>query len=159
SDEVPGTSYYLQRSADGRRWEPLNVTQAAGITPQRSYSYTDARPFPGTAFYRLEVRKPGGGSVWSGERQLTWAGSGAFTLVPNPAYGSTALEVTATQAGTGTLRIYTAAGALILQQELRLPAGASSHPLTLPSMLPAGTYLVELQTGPERCMQRLVLRR
>lgn len=160
SDEVPGTVYRLERSPDGSAaWEELQRLQTSGAVPRRGYNAFDDRPFPGQSYYRLQVRKPGGATVWSPVRVLRWNGEAAFTLSPNPSNGTVQLDIDVPAEGLGTIRIYTGTGGLVLQQDFRLPAGPSSHPLTLPGLLPPGTYLVELQTGCQRRYQRLLLRR
>ncbi|RYY65626.1 MAG: hypothetical protein EOO12_06515 [Chitinophagaceae bacterium] len=159
SDEVAGTFYILQRSPDGQRWEELQRSQAVTPAAQRSYSAVDARPFPGVSYYRLQLRKPGGQALWSAVRELVWSADPAFVVRPNPSAGTASIDVDMPADGSGVLRIYTGTGGLVLEQSLRLPAGSSSHPIALPGLLPAGTYLIELQTGPQRRTQRLVLRR
>ncbi|GAB4092891.1 hypothetical protein GCM10028786_18180 [Flaviaesturariibacter terrae] len=159
SDELAGTSYLLQRSADGRRWEDLQHAQATQAAQQRSYVGYDLHPVSGINYYRLQLRKPGGQIVWSAVRELNWGADAGFVLTPNPTSGALSIEATAPADGTGTVRIYTAAGGLVLRQDIRLPAGSSRQPLSLPAVLPAGTYLVELETAGMRSVQRLVLRR
>ncbi|RYY87490.1 MAG: hypothetical protein EOO15_11790 [Chitinophagaceae bacterium] len=159
TDEMPGTGYVLQRSADGIRWDELQRAQATAPAQRRNYVAFDQRPFADVTYYRLQIRKPGGQHLWSQVRELRWESNTLFTIRPNPAYGNTRLDIISPAGGKAMLRIYTEAGALVLEQELKLAAGSSSLPLQLPSVLPASAYIVTLDDGRQRQVQRLLLRK
>ncbi|RYY41805.1 MAG: hypothetical protein EOO08_01360 [Chitinophagaceae bacterium] len=159
ADEQPGTGYILQRSPDGLRWEELQRSQATTAAQQRAYVAIDTRPFDEVSYYRLQVRKPGGQHLWSSIRELHWPVGSLFTIRPNPVYNDARVDVTSAAGGRAMLRIYTETGAMVLEQELKLTPGTSSHPFRLPAVVPAGTYLVLVEDDRQRQVQRLLLRR
>jgi hypothetical protein len=159
SDELPGSEYHLQRSADGRQWQEIFHTRSVSPAQRRGYQFVDARPLDRIGYYRVQIIRPGGQSVYSNMRELYFGNEFEVNISPNPATTSTQLWLSSPIAGTGTLRLYTDQGALIYQELLNVPAGSSERQIPLPGMLAGGTYLVEIQFGADRKIQRLVLRR
>ncbi|RMG70772.1 MAG: T9SS C-terminal target domain-containing protein, partial [Bacteroidetes bacterium] len=78
-----------------------------------------------------------------------------LAIVPNPNRGAFGLQVDGLPAGTATLRIFDATGRQVTQQAVPLAGSAQEIPIQL--NLPAGMYLLGLQTGGRYWHQRLVI--
>jgi hypothetical protein len=157
ADEVPGTQYLLQHSQDGRRWNDMRQQYGAGAA-RSDYSFVDAQPFEGLNYYRLQVQRPGAAPVWSSIRQLLFNGDDLFVMAPNPARHQVSVQVR-DEAGPATFLLYTASGALVYQQTLKIAPGGSTHSIPLPESLPAATYIVELRTSSGSHKRMLAVQR
>jgi hypothetical protein len=79
---------------------------------------------------------------------------GGLSLSPNPAWGVATVRFQVSYPVQGTLRAMDLAGRVVYERDLGLlPVGEQSQELRLP----AGTYIVELQTGEEVYRNRLVV--
>jgi lysophospholipase L1-like esterase len=56
-NEEAGSSFEVQRSADGKQFQPLQVLK--GVGHDADYSWVDASPQKGKNFYRLKIVAPG----------------------------------------------------------------------------------------------------
>jgi hypothetical protein len=74
--------------------------------------------------------------------------------MPNPAWGHAALTYTLNRPAEVRFRILTLSGAEVQYHDVGLqPAGFYEHTIALP----AGVYLIELQAGPEKLLQKIVI--
>gem|GEM_PF-1695973 len=125
-----------------------------------------------TYWWRVQCEGLAGTSDWSAVRSLSTMGGTAvdasqtptvFSLAapwPNPFNPSTRLAFTLDHAGLVSLRVHNLRGesvALLLDQA---PLSAGSHELNWQAgSLPSGIYLVELQAGSQRAVQKVSLLR
>ncbi len=126
-NEGPDARYTLERSADGVSFTPLAVIAGKKMT---AYQYEDARPLPGTSFYRLHLQDAAGQDSYSKTVALERsAGMGnAVVVYPNPV--SDVLQVLGAE--VQLLELYNLMG-----QKVAV-AGAQNN-LSL-AQLPAGIY-------------------
>jgi len=76
-------------------------------------------------------------------------------VYPNPSQGYFTLEFGDVRAGELRLQILNTAGALMLQQTFSTEGGPWSKQIDI-SQLPAGIYLLEVQSGEQRFQQKMV---
>ncbi|QHJ09423.1 T9SS type A sorting domain-containing protein [Hymenobacter busanensis] len=99
ASEKNSASFAVERSADGKSFETVTTTEAAGnSSSRRSYTAADRRPLSGTSYYRL--------------KQIDL--DGTFTY-------STALPVTAGSLGSEQLQAYGRAGLLNVEMHGNAP--------------------------------------
>ena len=86
SDEEPGISYVLERSADGKKFSTIKIFNAIGGSSIQTYSYNDIEPIAGANHYRLRMENAAGSKKYSEVETLIFNKSGInFSIYPNPA--------------------------------------------------------------------------
>ncbi|MBC8083540.1 MAG: right-handed parallel beta-helix repeat-containing protein [Hymenobacter sp.] len=159
ASELNNERFVVERSADGRQFEPVGTVAGHGTTQQaHRYAHTDvgAARAGRLLYYRLRQEDTDGRINFSPVRIVRFEGAGAgpvFTLHPNPTQAGTTLDLTAEAAGQSCR---------VLLRDLqgrRLHsfglAGGQRHLLPT-AALPAGTYLVEVRGAGAARTQRLV---
>jgi hypothetical protein len=139
--EQNNKGFYIERSANGSDFATLGFVPAAGngnSTLPTHYTYTDAKPPVGVQFYRLRQIDKDGAVAYSNVVSVNW-NTRALRL-PNPLPASFAVGLGSP--GRYQLRMTDAAGRVVHQQTLQLPANGSVM-VTRPSLAP-GWYQVQL---------------
>jgi N-acetylneuraminic acid mutarotase len=86
AEEQNSLYFNVQRSRDGMNWQTIGMVDAAGSsTGLRNYQFTDANPYEGMNYYRLQLVNTGGGKQYSivagvefsKTRKLIWTAAGA----------------------------------------------------------------------------------
>jgi hypothetical protein len=149
--------YTIERSVDGTTWQRIGFVEANArglvATTTHTYSYQDR---PATAatqvYYRLRQEGITGGERYSATQVVTLqplalathaATPDQLALYPNPATDHLTLRLPAT-AGSVQVTLRDVAGKLLQQQTMSTDS-AHELRLHLPTGLPAGTYLVQVQ--------------
>ncbi|HEX8505476.1 MAG TPA: T9SS type A sorting domain-containing protein [Hymenobacter sp.] len=148
ASEQGNDRFEVQRSADGEAFEIIGTVKGQGTSSRaHAYSFLDARPLPGRAYYRLRQVDTDGTSRYSPVASAEWNGRGLAGAYPNPTTGTVWLPATV---GAVRYRVLNNIGQLLLSG-----SAAGQERLDL-SALPKGTFFLEL-TGPAgRTTQRLV---
>ena len=136
------SSYEVQKSDNGRSFQPLAVVNGLG-SGVHSYLFTEDAVLEGQAYYRILQQDADGRTGYSAVVTLrNNDGKGAtLSLYPNPASNSARLSVPANLVGTKA-RLYNSAGKLVRQYSLTAPV----QELDL-TALPQGTYLLKAEGG------------
>jgi hypothetical protein len=150
ASEQRNDHFVVERSLDGANFLTLGTVSGHGTSAAtHAYTFVDAQPVAGAAYYRLrQVDTDGTASfspvvvVQGGEL----AAAASITAVPNPSAGQFALQTNLPASGQLRGTVVNMLGQNILTINELLPAGAASLPLDL-SAQPAGMYLVQL-LGP-----------
>jgi hypothetical protein len=138
--------FVVERSADGQTYSSLGKVASGGTSIQaRNYSYLDAKPLPGAAYYRLRLVDKDGTESFSPVAVVTTATSATEAAVasvaPNP--GNNLFELITSNSPVVEANIYTMLGKHICR--LRpTSAQAQRVPFDL-TAYPAGVYLVQVQ--------------
>ncbi|MGI4864080.1 MAG: T9SS type A sorting domain-containing protein [Janthinobacterium lividum] len=150
ASEQHNDHFVVERSLDGANFLALGTVAGQGTSvAAHTYTYADAQPVAGVAYYRLRQVDTDGTATFSpvvavqGGEALRTA---AIAAVPNPSTGRFALL---TSFGTATRlqgSVVNMLGQHVLTVDELVPADAASLPLDL-SAQPAGVYLVQL-LGP-----------
>jgi hypothetical protein len=146
TDETGLVRFVLERSFDGKNFESL--TQLNGGKADGQYSYKDLS-FRRSTFYRLRMVKADGSSKFSQVVLIREGGNAARAMIyPNPSAGSAQLDFGDEFAAdeTGTVRIYTSEGKLVMQAEGTLLA-VSQEFAKVSGTLPSGMYQVKVITS------------
>ncbi|TVT41518.1 T9SS type A sorting domain-containing protein [Hymenobacter setariae] len=146
ASEQNSNYFVVERSADGQAYSALGKVASGGTTTQvRNYSYLDAKPLPGTAYYRLRLVDKDGTESFSPVAVVTEAASATSaplaSVAPNP--GTSLFELITPNSPLLEANIYTTLGKHICR--LRPTTGQTQRiPFDL-STYPAGIYLVQVQ--------------
>lgn len=146
TDETGLVRFVLERSFDGKAFEVL--TQLNPGKADGQYLYKDLS-FRRSTFYRLRMVKADGSSELSQVVLVREGGNDARAMIyPNPSAGSAQLDfgTDLSEEETGTVRIYTSDGKLVLEAEGTLQA-VSQEFARVSATLPAGMYQVKVITS------------
>ncbi|MBF9222880.1 T9SS type A sorting domain-containing protein [Hymenobacter ruricola] len=148
ASEKNNARFVVERSANGETFAAIGTVEGSGSsTGAHSYSFVDARPLAGTAYYRLRQVDKDGTAAYSPVVTVEGAAAAeptAISAVPNPSNGQFA--VWATLAAPTTLQgtVLNVLGEKVLTINEQLPAGPARLALDL-SAQPAGIYVVQLR--------------
>jgi hypothetical protein len=150
ASEQRNDHFVVERSLEGANFLALGTVGGHGTSAAtHAYTFVDAQPVAGAAYYRLRQVDTDGTASYSpvvvvqgGEL----AAAASITAVPNPSAGQFALQTNLPASGQLRGTVVNMLGQHILTINELLPAGAASLPLDL-SAQPAGMYLVQL-LGP-----------
>ena len=138
--------FEVQRSATGQAYETLGRVAAQGSSNSlHEYSFTDARPLAGQAYYRLRQADNDGRAAYS--PVATVRGNAETNSYPNPAADALVLP-----AGLGPVRYRLLNG---LGQALASGQAVGGDRLDLRT-LPTGVFFLELTDATGRRTQRLM---
>ncbi|PJJ48118.1 hypothetical protein [Hymenobacter chitinivorans] len=160
ASELRSAAFTVERSADGRQFEPVATVEAAGSSNTlRTYSSLDARPLPGLNYYRLRQTDTDG--TWSLSRILTVNMQGnAAAPAALEVYGTAALlNVDLQTAGVcQAIRVLDNMGRVLRTEQM--PAGLTgsiNRQLTLDRSVPGGVYIVQALTSQGMVSKRVML--
>lgn len=129
--------FTVERSGDGQSWEDLATLTGAGNSTSRvQYGWRDARPAPGTSYYRLRQTDMDGATTTSAVRVVDRPFADAV-LYPNPAED----HFTLMAKGPGMVLVMDAAGRVVA-------SGRANAPVAIAHLAP-GSYRVV--ADPEAC--------
>jgi hypothetical protein len=143
--EIQAKAMLLERSTNGMDFSTI-ATIAANGKPS-VYNYTDSKAI-GTAFYRLKLMSKDATYSYSQIVKLQSVNrTMRMTLYPNPAQQTVQIN---SEAQTGIMKVYNIQGAVMMQQIWK--AGEAINI----SKLPAGSYIVELQSSKGNEREKLI---
>ncbi|UYZ62684.1 T9SS type A sorting domain-containing protein [Hymenobacter weizhouensis] len=135
----------VERSADGRTFEPVTRVDGHGTTTQRHlYSATDARPLAGLSYYRFRQVDQDGTVQLSPVAVVRNQALRAALAFPNPAPKELTLQLNEPIAGPVTLRIVDATGRVLWQQQRQLPTATQELVVPTAQLKASPFYLVQL---------------
>ena len=151
--ETGNRGFDVQRSPDGNRFESIGFRPGAGTTATpHNYEFLDPAPLPGTSYYRLRQVDFDGAEAYSPVRSLTVEAAAAAMTV-QPTLTRSMLRVSVQTPGPGRLRIIDSGGRPVL--DVAMPSGTTDCEWEVSSWKP-GWYVVQVQAGQERLLQRFV---
>ncbi|MCS3799085.1 T9SS type A sorting domain-containing protein [Niastella sp. OAS944] len=153
SQEENTASFTIERSADGKKYENIGSVAAASNNLVNNYTYKDAQPVTGTAFYRLKMIDKDGRFTNSRMVSVTRNGR-AQPLQVSPSPAKELLNVQATGTETVQLQITDATGRIWQQQHINLN-GKTSASINIQA-LPAGVYYLLVKGKQIQQVQQFV---
>lgn len=154
--EHNNTGFDIERSNDGKNWEKIGFVPGHGNSQeQRTYQFIDPRPLPGNNFYRLVQVDADGSATYSDIKSVVLADDNkpGFHVFPNPVtQGSLTLQLSDEPDENASLRIYSDAGHLLLQQ----PVQSSVQQADMNGWAP-GTYMIEVNNAGTTWRKHVVL--
>ena len=85
SNEINMTSYFIEKSSNGKSFETIGSVDANGLKKTQSYSYTDSKPLPGNNYYRLRMTETTGKQQFSSIRNVNMNEDKKLIVFPSPA--------------------------------------------------------------------------
>lgn len=151
--EINTKEFWVERSADGVRFEKLATVAAGGNrSTAATYGALDAQPLSGTGYYRLRTVDLDGKSELSRVVKLNFGKAFTASLSPNPAAGRLLTVNLAGTDGKVTMQLLTAAGKVV--KTATLLNGANTVSL---DGLAKGMYLVRLTSAGESTVEKLMI--
>lgn len=126
-------SFTIERSNDGKSFTVIGSVK-------NNYTFTDAQPVNGIAFYRLKMMDVDGRYSYSQSVSVrNTINKAALQLAPNPAQN--VLNVQATGSGPVTVQVTDINGRMLHQQQVTLN-GNTSFAVNVQQLLPGNYYLL-----------------
>jgi hypothetical protein len=112
--------YHIERSIDGRHWQPLTSVAASNNGNDMDYHAVDSFPHAGDAFYRIRSHDFDGTHLFSSvksyrNQQLPAPRAAIF---PNPFSNNIIVRFGKQVPARSNLRLFNAAGVLVLQKQI-----------------------------------------
>jgi len=160
ANEEPGfVGYEVERSRNGTDWERTGFVQGSSGGGVNDYVYYDESPYTGTSQYRLKLVDQSSAAKFSQVRTVRINREAiTISLFPNPAKDHVTLLISVTQRSQeAQVRLMNAAGSLISNSKHGLEMGENNIPLSLPATLQPGMYFIQVQTGSELKVMKLMV--
>lgn len=150
--EINNDYFTLERSADGRNFEPIGEVMGAGNSDQPlDYYFEDRNPLPGQNLYRLKQ------TDYNGEFEYfpvvlvqvpveADAVLQVYQAAPNPFSAQTSIQFTALRDAPVQVIVQQASGQVVHQEVVEAREGTNTYTLS-GDRLRAGMYIVTLQQG------------
>lgn len=139
AQEVDNDYFAVERSADGYRFEVIDMVQGQGNTNKATaYKAMDEAPITGVSYYRLAQYDFDGTVAYSAVKPVTIEGKGGFKIFPTVVDGELNYQ---TGLQGGTMNVLSADGQLVLTQVVRGNGSVDA------SALAAGVYYVQFVAG------------
>lgn len=137
------TSFEVQRSIDGQRFETIGKLNSASTASTHNFSYTDYNSLPVNSFYRIKLNQQTAPSAFTKTIFIDDAADKLYSITPNPA--SDFILVNTTRAvSPATINIYTTSGKVI-KRFINQNFGNNNSLGISVADLSAGSYYVEIQ--------------
>ncbi|WP_205573348.1 Ig-like domain-containing protein [Flavisolibacter nicotianae] len=145
ADEKEVKTYELQRSKDGTQFTAIATKEAKGQGGPQEYRQIDPSPFYPLSYYRVRVVLANGQEVYTNVARVSMQEE-ELLVYPNPVRAGEALQVEFRYRpqGTYTFRLYSPAGQLVMQQNMKHQGGSAIIWLPLGTQLASGFYTMEL---------------
>lgn len=143
--ESNNKGFFVQRSADGQRWQDLGFVAGHGDShTTRDYAYLDEQPHTGTNYYRLLQMDHDGQTAHSAIAQVAFGtadSKGGARLFPVPADTRLTLSLDQTYSSPLTAFVFQTTGQLVATHTI----AAEQQQLDMDvAHLPAGSYWVKI---------------
>lgn len=156
TSERDADRFVVERSADLREFATVGEVMAKGTTDTRQhYGLTDNRPQPGINYYRLKQLDFNGTThTYKPVSAIIRTDEPTVAVYPNPADAGR-IHLRLWNADDAEVRLLTPTGQVIGS---RLERQSGEVDLVPERVLPAGLYLLEVQTKGERRISRVLVR-
>lgn len=158
ASEVNISNYIVERSKDGRNFEPI-ATQTAQLNSNKSaqYSYQDLTAGTGTVYYRIAAMDADGSETYSPIKMINLSAAEDLFYLVNPVQHKQ-LQVFFNEKLEGKIvvNIYKLKGNLVQQHELFLHNSSLSINIPVNNLLP-GRYLINIQNGKGKQNSKIII--
>ncbi|MBK7338346.1 MAG: T9SS type A sorting domain-containing protein [Saprospirales bacterium] len=160
ASEANNEGFDVERSANGRDWEPIAFVPGAGSTSEiQTYQYTDpayAIASAGAAliYYRLKQIDFDGSFDYSPIRIVEIRNQRDIRVYPNPADEEVTISFAEPTTVRGIVRMYSQQNRLVAEHVI--PPHTTDYPLRV-AQFPAGTYILQVMVGNEQWSKRVVV--
>lgn len=142
TEEINNSYFEVERSSNGVNFSPIQKVDANNSNSNQLNKYTaiDNTPLPGNNFYRLKQVDIDGKVSYSSVVELTFSGSIALKVFPNPATQNE-ITVNYTLGSLKTIAVYSVENKLMLMRNLNNVSGNQKLDI---SNLAKGVYIIKL---------------
>ncbi|WP_255156477.1 lamin tail domain-containing protein [Ferruginibacter sp. HRS2-29] len=151
--EENNTAFRIERSIDGgRSFELIGTQPGRGFSISgNEYTFMDAAPFTGTAYYRIASVAPGGAMQYSPQRLIKRGGAmqNIVSVYPNPVNDIANIQVNAIANGSASVILFDMGGRKLSTMNFTVKKG--EQVLSLPVFaLVKGQYAIRLVLNGEQ---------
>ncbi|MEP7280286.1 MAG: T9SS type A sorting domain-containing protein [Bacteroidota bacterium] len=141
--ELNAAYFSVERSAIGSAWENIGTVPAKGnATALSSYTYADAAPLNGAAFYRLVVVDLDGSKSYSSTKTVRALLVKEISFYPNPAINNVHISLNSTS--ETTIQLMNQSGQVLQEQKV---AGNTALVSFNVQQYPRGMYILKVATA------------
>jgi hypothetical protein len=152
-------NYSVEKSANGRNFTTAGTITVTGYSDnERTYSFTDDAIQTGTVFYRIKSNGNNSAVTYSAiVKVATGSVKAALAVSPNPVAGNMInLQLIKSVKGKYEVNMVSTDGRLVYNSTLQHVGGDATFPLSLPSSVAKGTYILNVIT-PDKIRQAQAL--
>jgi hypothetical protein len=151
ASEEDADYFDVERSEDGHSFDKVGTLSAAGnAAVLHRYEFTDEMvPTDYVLYYRLKMVDRDGQYTYSEKIALTNRSvdlAKQINVYPNPVINGNELSITSEINGEVTIELQDWAGKKLAEQQLNIPYGVTTVPLTKIENLGAGVYILTIKT-------------
>jgi hypothetical protein len=158
TNEVNNKAYQVERSANGRSFEPIHTQIAkAKDGADAVYSFTDISPLQTNSFYRLKQVDNDGRFTYSTTIviDVVSKGKNAFTISPNPVQSVVKLTIHSKAKQPATISISDVSGKVVYTRTVTIEKGNQVFSLN-DTHLTTGLYLTTISFENSKVTTRLI---
>jgi hypothetical protein len=147
AQEVNVKNFEVEKSIDGISFVQWQSVLSKGVNGNNAnYTLTDAKPYPGTTYYRLKMINKDGTFNYS-NIVLIKTDSKALAVTnmyPNPTKGIFNIELFSTSKKAVVITLFDVAGKVVMSEKINTTNGLQQHQLDL-SKFASGTYVAQVK--------------
>lgn len=157
AQRVSNEVYTIQRSSDGRTFEPIGLVRAEN---RDRYEWIDKNPLEGISYYRLKREDDKGNIEYSQIEAVNRLQSvtEGMTIIPNPSNGEAVLIILqSVPQEKGTLSIADALGRIVYETSINTDeSGRANNQVR--AILAKGMYVAQIRTQNKIYQEKIVVR-
>jgi hypothetical protein len=159
--EINIEKYIIERSTDGVNFGEIGSVDSRNSLLVQQYLYAD-HTIPAGAralYYRIRIIEWNNPLRLSNVVAVKIADASQLNMIiaPNPASSNVQVKFSADKNGIASLKVYDAAGKIVLQQQAEVRTGNNSISLDNVTKLNEGVYVVKLATENETYSSKLII--
>ncbi|CAN5665670.1 hypothetical protein BH11BAC3_BH11BAC3_17620 [soil metagenome] len=139
------TSFEVQRSTDGQRFETIGKLNSATSASTHNFSFTDYNSLPVTSYYRIKLNQQTADAIFTKTIYIENAAANLYSITPNPASDFILVKTTKAVSPV-TINIYSTSGKVIKRFINQNFGNNNSLKLSVTD-LAAGSYFMEIQSA------------
>jgi Secretion system C-terminal sorting domain len=157
TEEINVKKYMVEKSKDGRNFEPLTTVLASSInTIRQAYSVTDLLPNTPITFYRLKIIDTDNSFKYSKIISVISSNASGLSIYPNPAKDFFTIKMESATAGLYTLALIDVNGKSFINKRLQILTENTSLHIDC-KKIPVGTYVIKLINGTNTITKKITI--
>ncbi|ANE49172.1 Ig-like domain-containing protein [Flavisolibacter tropicus] len=153
-----GDHFQVFRSSNGKSFSELGTISASKTIGEEVYTFTDPTTLNGTSYYKIKTVSKDNRVSYSNVLIITSEGNrnNQLLIAKNPVESVLHFSYTSSVTNSFNVSIYTSTGVKMLERKMFIQKGTNAHSIELNNILPAGTYILEINNGVERQVVKLL---
>lgn len=159
--EANNDFFTIEKTKDGIHFEEIAIVEGAGNhTGELNYATVDLFPYDGVSYYRLTQTDFDGHTESFPMRTVNMKNPDMFAVFPNPSNAGSIIHVNTvgSKEDVVTISLVDLMGKTIISEAIGLNQNNEMIPVTLPSVIPVGVYLLVFSNGSAVYSEKLVVR-